>query len=611
MSIPVLVQAYDEVRRLAIAGSMVAPGDFRLKKLLPPLEQAGKKAPVFAKLAEAVARLVESKEQSSAAALLDLATMINSILYTQGETGMEGELTPLAAADAGRFETRASARMLKPLLEALASKGSGRFEVIRDAFERGAFRDLRLIAPALAAIDDGYAEIADLIADKILPLYGRAIFPGLEAGFDPKGRGGHVRRLVLMHRIDPHAARPHVLRAFEEGSQEVRVAAIGCLGDSPDDLPFLMQNAKSRSRDVQAATLKALARSGADEAARTLCEAIRTGALEQAVEPVRESRHPIVAGFLIDEAEAQFRALLEGKEKDAKKLGKQNERMDLLLRCLRGRDDARTEALLLGMFGERERLDGIKGTPGGKDVIERLQAVMAEGPPRVQSALIEAHATLSPQGLGHALAAADASRPAAEVFDLFSPYLTARVDEKKKDRDPAWRKRETVVAHFLLPYRSRRPAGYQAPDATKIDPRWLDLAVELGRADLIEAIAVPGHAGAREFLTRRFREKFGRRGKEFEMAEVLDAMIRAGHPDATDLVIELIRTFSTKKSPYGYTGVGYWLGDLIRELPRAEAYPKLEAILPTLPEAMIDDLLGYVTDLKRPEATPAESAATT
>ena len=41
MSIAVLTQVYDEARRLAVAGSAVARGDFRLKKLLPPLEQAG------------------------------------------------------------------------------------------------------------------------------------------------------------------------------------------------------------------------------------------------------------------------------------------------------------------------------------------------------------------------------------------------------------------------------------------------------------------------------------------------------------------------------------------------------------------------------------------
>ena len=55
MSIPLLTQVYEELRRLAIAGSAVAAGDFRLKKLLPPLEQAGAKAPVFGKIAEAVA----------------------------------------------------------------------------------------------------------------------------------------------------------------------------------------------------------------------------------------------------------------------------------------------------------------------------------------------------------------------------------------------------------------------------------------------------------------------------------------------------------------------------------------------------------------------------
>ena len=37
MSIAVLTQVYDEIRRLAVAGSVVASGDFRLKKLVPAL----------------------------------------------------------------------------------------------------------------------------------------------------------------------------------------------------------------------------------------------------------------------------------------------------------------------------------------------------------------------------------------------------------------------------------------------------------------------------------------------------------------------------------------------------------------------------------------------
>jgi len=59
------------------------------------------------------------------------------------------------------------------------------------------------VRPALQAIDDPFPEIGELIADKVLPLYGKAILPELRAKFDMKGRGGHVRRLQLMHQLDP------------------------------------------------------------------------------------------------------------------------------------------------------------------------------------------------------------------------------------------------------------------------------------------------------------------------------------------------------------------------------------------------------------------------
>src|SRR5205823_3996557 len=188
MSIAILTEVYDEMRRLAIAGSVVATGDFRLKKLIPPLEQSGSKAPVFTKVAVAAKAVVEGNEQTSAQALLDLTTLVNAILYTQGETGASGTLQPIETTDLGAPVTQVGARTLKPLLEALTTTGSGRMEVIRDAYEREAFRDLRLVKPALEAIDDGYAEISDFIADKILPLYGKAILPELRAKFDLKGR---------------------------------------------------------------------------------------------------------------------------------------------------------------------------------------------------------------------------------------------------------------------------------------------------------------------------------------------------------------------------------------------------------------------------------------
>lgn len=605
MSIPVLIQTYDEVRRLAIAGSVVAPGDFRLQKLMPQLEQAGQKAPVFAKVGEAVKRLVESNEKTSAAALLEVAALVNAILYTQGETGIDGELIPLKTVDLGPLKTQASARVLKPLQEALTTTGSGRLEIIRDAHERGAFHDLRLIAPALAALDDTYAEIADFVADKILPLYGQAIVSELQAKFVPKGRGGSVRRLLLMHHLDPEGTHLYVQRSLDEGSPEVRIAAISCLGDSPDDLPFLLEHAKAKAKDVRAAALNALGKSGADAAVKVLCQAITNADLALAVEPLRLSRNPVVTNFLLEEAEKQFDALIAGKEKDAKKLGPQNARMCLLMECLRERDDKRTEKFLLRMFEHGGQLAAIKGEPSGNDVVERLVSVMVVGSPNVQSALVDAHQTLPPESLGQAFIAACRCRKPEEVFALFSPYLTAPDNEKKKNRDSAKAKREAI--EVLL--RARRHCDddpEEEPFMGVLDPQWLDLAVQLGRLDLVQALARPGHAGGYALLTKLFRERLRNLpGKGYEAAEILHTMIRVGHPEATDATIELIEKYARTKTSHTYFQC-YWFRHLIPGLPKAEALPKLEALLPTLPEKIIDELLGYVNELK--QSTPTESS---
>ncbi len=599
MSIPVLTQVYEELRRLAIAGSSVAAGDFRLKKLLPPLEQAGAKAPVFAKVAEAAGRLVESNEKTSAAALLEATSLVSAILYTQGETGIEGELQPVQTTDLGLAKTQASARVLKPLLEALTTTGSGRMETIREAHERGAFRDLRLISPALAALDDTYAEIGEFIAQQVLPLYGPAIVPELRAKFDPKGRLGHARRLALMHRLDPEGTRGEVKLALDEGSKEVRIAAIECLGHSPDDLPFLLEQVKSKAKDVRAAALKALGSSNADGAVKRLCESIDGPDFALAVEPIRASRSPALVDFLLEAADKQVRALLTGKEKDKKKLGALNERTMLLLECLRGRDDKKTEKFLLSLFAQIKQLVAVKGEPSGTDVVERLVSVMAAGPAKVQSALVDAHQTLPAESLGEAFAAACRSRKPAEVFKLFSPYLTARVDEKKKMRDPAYGKREAVLGVILRQRRSlfdapemRGPRGFDLLAA--LDPEWLDLAVRLDNLDLVETLAVPGHAKANTFLSRRFKQLPAKSKDEFDLYGILEALVRVGHPEATDTVIEVIKGIAEGGRAYSFHGLGMFLS----KLPKAEAVPKLEALLPTLPENVIDQLHDYVTQLK-------------
>src|SRR5215469_10814698 len=222
MSLALIEESAKEVRRLAIAGSALAVGDFRLKKLVAPLEQAGAKAPVFAQVAKSINDVVNGTEAECAARLLSLSTLLNAILYTQGQSGAEGEYRDLEAFSTNCSSTRTTARVLKPLVDALTSSGGGRFEVIKSAVERGAFNDLRLIDPAIQALGDNYPELADLVAEKILPVYGPGIVPRLKATLDLKGKKSDARKLAVMHQLEPAGTLELCKTALEDGSPDVK-----------------------------------------------------------------------------------------------------------------------------------------------------------------------------------------------------------------------------------------------------------------------------------------------------------------------------------------------------------------------------------------------------
>jgi hypothetical protein len=308
----------------------------------------------------------------------------------------------------------------------------------------------------------------------------------------------------------------------------------------------------------------------------------------------------VLTSHLLGAADKQFDALISSKLKDKKKLGEMNERMGLLLECLRGRDDKKTETFLLRMFSKAEPLTAIRGEPSGKDLLEKLVSVMENGPPMVQAALVDSHRMLPSECLHTAFIVACRTRPAAEVFKLFSPYLTAKVNEKKKSHDPAYAKREAIVESLAQGRRTwyddlhdREEQGEFNPAVT-CDPQWLDLAIKLKRADLVQSLARPGHKKSTDFLSELFKLRLGKSGDDYERIGILSTMVRVGHPEATDAMIEMIRKCAKEK----YSDHYHWLGRLIQRLPKAEAVPKLESLLPTLPERMIVQLLDYVTELK-------------
>ncbi|WP_417735572.1 DUF5691 domain-containing protein [Rosistilla oblonga] len=369
MSLAVLNQVYDETRRLAIAGSNLAAGDFRLTKLVEPLEKSAAKAPVFGQVAASIQRLVDAPADESAQALLDLSSLVSAILYTQGQTTISGDLEPIATSSLGTQTTQVSAKLMKPLIEALTSTGSGRMETIREAYDQGAFADLRIINLAVAALDDTYPELADFVADRILPGYGRAIVPLIAEDIDIKGRSGNVRRLRTLYRLDPQAARPLVLEAFENGSKEMRIAALGCLGDSDDDLPHLHDQAKARSKEVRRVALERLARFDDDKTIAIYSAALKSKDLELAAIPVSQNRSHALAEVARETVRQQATDLLESKTRS--KLGPALVRFHTLLLTLQERSDGPTLELLQWLFSQHTALTALKGTPvSGADVVQ-------------------------------------------------------------------------------------------------------------------------------------------------------------------------------------------------------------------------------------------------
>ena len=586
MSIAVLTQVYDEARRLAVAGSVVARGDFRLKKLLLPLEQAGAKAPVFAKVGECARAVIEGPEETSAESLLELTSLVTAVLYTQGETGLAGPLEPIESVDLGGTTAQTSARLLKPLLEALSSTGSGRLELVRDAHGRGAFRDLRLVKPALDGLDDPYPEIAEFLAEKVLPLYGRAIFPELRAKYDPKGTKGHPRRLRLMHALDSAGTRELVMQALEGGSKEVRVAAVGCLGAMKEDLSFLIEQASAKAQDVRAAAYHALAAINDPAAVAVLAKAITGKDLDVAAGEIHRSTSDKLAALLVQEIEKERTALPTLKDK--KQVGEKAQRLCRLIGALPDREYGPADALILDLFARRKELARVKGTNfSGGDVAEAVIRHMANGPEPLQAVLARAHADLDANDLDTAFHAARNVLPPAEVYESYSPYLEANAGGKAKGAVLA--KWEAVVeALDTGSYWSR----YRDEDTRPLDPRWLDLAVRLKHLSLVNAIGRPGHVPTEAFLLASFEAVRTATKTQDQARDVVAAMVHLKHPAATDALIATYEKSIGKANSYSY-----WYHHLVPDLPKS-AVPQLEALVPRLKDREADGWLRAIEELR-------------
>jgi hypothetical protein len=298
MSLPILDELQSDLKRLTIAGSDLANGDISLKKKIPVLLKMGEKAPVFKKIGQFTEKLVSGKEPTSEH-LLELSTLLSSVMYTMGKTGRDGDLE--VGETTSNFPTEISYLTLKPIIEALTTKGSGRGEIIEQAYHSGKIYDLRLIYPLIEALDDSYPELADFVAEHILPKYGQELLPILQASFSVKGKKGDGRRLKVIAEILGVEGLPFYYDCIENGSTQVQMVGLEILSKYEQAEEVLISYTKAKKADVRLVAYQSLAKRESDTAINCLLQALegkdRNLVIEAAVSGSSDKLRESMLGF--------------------------------------------------------------------------------------------------------------------------------------------------------------------------------------------------------------------------------------------------------------------------------------------------------------------------
>jgi HEAT repeat protein len=466
--------------RLLVAGGAVAAGDEGLRRRERAFRDLGTKVPVLAQVAETVHRVTSAGPKQAPAALLDLVLVAQQLRASLATAGAEGPLTPVEPS--GPWATNAPARDVCALNDALDQPASHRLEVLADAIARQVVPDLRLVDPLTKRLDDGYGELADRIAERALPAFGKALLPELRRQIDLKGGRADARRLKAICKMDPRVGAELCHAAVREGSPLLRVQAVECLAevDAAEAervaLELLGQGQATAkiSRELRSAALAALEKSRNDRALAALIADLASEHADvwtAARQALRHLPHRKTTARLVEElqaATAHVDALrgVKGEAASGKAKGR--------AKAPQSEDAKLTEATervcrLLGLLGERS---DVRAKPA-------LVAVLKHPLAELREAAVEALTELNdPTGLEAAAALVEDAPvrdaalraawklPAQPRYDRLAPFCADLSHAKKSQRKIA----ETILELF------ENEAGDKP--RTDWDPRWSKLLLK-------------------------------------------------------------------------------------------------------------------------------------
>lgn len=314
MKLQPLYDLQEEINRLYVAGSKLSAGDPRLQKQISIFNRLGEKVPVFSKIASNIDELLKADKEDSPEKLITASTLLYSVLYTQGET-MDENLEikeQIPTFDLKDIDTNTSYLEIKPVIEALTTTGSGRYEIVVDAFNSGLMKDSRLYHYIDGALGDKYSEIVHYIETKVIPVLGVSILPTLLKNFELDDSKIQERRFRCIRNLGYEKLDILADAIFKTSFVGLQVEAIEYLGTSKnEDLLISMIGEKNQTKAK--AVYKGLAILGTEKALNVLVEAYLKNKSKTKVEAFTSalslSSLPILFEEVFDKAKSAFEKL--------------------------------------------------------------------------------------------------------------------------------------------------------------------------------------------------------------------------------------------------------------------------------------------------------------
>lgn len=588
MSIGLIYEVYEEVKKLIIAGSEMAIDNNRLKKILPGMKKSGESVQIFKRVADAMEKTISSKEGMSQDNLLELANLINAVVYTQGQTGIDGDFEKIDSLGLD-VETSVSYRALNPVINALTTKGSGRHEIIRKYYEDYKNeKDLRILVPLITGLGDGYPDISNLAYD-MLKGYGDSITPLLERMFNIEGGKKDGRILELICELNGQGVE-FFKEAIQKGSLEVKVYAIKALGKFPETEDILFEYSRDRKKEIREASYYALSKFNTARSINRLFEEFKSKDRDSVMGYIRNNSYKEVWRRLLQEGEdilVYLKAFEKSRDKEIEKDAKDNvkddakedikvsadkekERLSIktlteyfgnIVECMIHKKDSRIYEFLkrcvhiqseTGIFKENNMEDVII-TTAAKNIISHENA-------DAYDFLVSTFGKYRNIIVGYSFEAALLTKSPEYVFDTYSPLLQKKSFEKNEII-----RIMRMYEGFYEVYSNYSYEAKKCKHNINWDKRWARDVLNSNQIDLGCKLITSGDKESIDILLEKLKNPD--KVKAMEFSHIFMGLIKGGYSNVKEEIFKIVEDgFKNNRNYFGYHL--YNIIDVLKHLPQ-------------------------------------------